>query len=266
MGVDALNALSDFQKQGFVEIVGVLAREDDDGEFWYKSVSMRARELNLKLFMPKTLKEANFLADIKQLKPDIGFCCFYPKLFPESFFSIPKYGFYNLHFAPLPKYRGALPIPYAIINGEKDHGVTMHKIDKSMDTGEIVSQVIIPIFSDDTGYDLYKRCERAGLILFHEVVQRFVLEKSILPMRKQRGEIISHFRKDLKSLEVEFSWGMAKIYNFVRAFDFPPFELPYIKLREKKYKLTVQPERHGIDQSGLPYLEHNSKKIFMIED
>lgn len=267
MGVDALNVLSDFQDQGFIEIVAVVARADDDLEFWYKSVSKRARELDLPLFMPESMGDEAFINDVKRLQPDIGFCCFYPKLFPESFFSIPPYGTFNLHFAPLPRYRGVLPIPFAIINGENEHGVTMHKIDEGMDSGPIVSQSLIPIFPDDTGYDLYKRCEKSGLILFQETVHKFILANGKLPTREQDVEdVISYVKGDLKSLEVDLSWGIERIYNFVRAFDFPPFESPYIQMKEKIYRLMIRPDMHGIDATHLPYVEYKSHKIFLVDE
>lgn len=266
MGFDGLNILSDFQRSGAIEIVAVVARSDDDKKQWYPSVSKRVRELNLPTHMPASVKDESFLRSIDALKPDIGFCCFYPNLFPESLFRLPKHGIYNMHFAPLPRYRGALPIPYAIINGEHTHGVTIHRIAKGMDSGEIASQVILPLFHDDTGYDLYKRCERFGALLFRETVAQFVNAGGVLPMRKQKSaDVISHVRQDMKSLEMQLSWGWEKIHRFVRAFDFPPFDLPFIKMDGKVFRMTVKPERHGLDPNALPFREFRSHKIFLVE-
>ena len=85
-------------------------------------------------------------------------------------------------------------------------------------------------------------------------------------MREQSAEdVISYVRNDLKSLEIELSWGIERIYNFVRAFDFPPFEPPFITTKEKTYKLFIRPEKHGIDTTHLPYLEYKSDRIFIVE-
>ena len=267
MGVYGLNILFDFQMKGLLEIVSVIVRNDDDEKFWYQSVSKRARELNVKLLIPSSINDDTFIREVSELNPDIGFCCFYPQLFKKSFFSIPKVGFFNLHFAPLPKYRGALPIPFAIISGESQHGVTIHKINEGIDSGPIVAQSLVEIFPYDTGYDLYKRCEQAGIALFQKTIQRIVFNKGNISMREQNEhEAFCHVRKDLKSLEVMSTWDFNRIYNFVRAFDFPPFELPYMKVGEKQYRLTIRPDRHDIHLHDLTSIGNNEYKVFMIDE
>jgi len=265
MGYYALNILYDFQKQGYLDLVGVVSRDDDDKSHWYKSVSKLARELNLKLYMPKKLTGKDFLKEIKSLKPDIGLCCFYPKLFKESFFSIPKNGFLNLHFAPLPRYRGALPIPYAIINEEKEHGVTIHKIDNGMDSGPIIAQKLFPVFNNDTGYQLYTRCEKYGQILFHETVQKIIACNGKIAYRNQvREEVISYTRSDHKSLEIDTKRTNRYIYNYVRAFDFPPFPLPYIFINNKKYFLSTIPEKHGFSKNKIKEKKFGDYSLYLI--
>ena len=267
MGRAALAALVDFQQQGALEIAAVVARDDDDADHWYASVSRPAREQGLRVLMPTSLTDPAFLEEIRALEPDLGLCCFYPKLFREPFFSIPRHGFVNLHFAPLPRYRGALPIPHAIRNGEREHGVTMHVIDAGMDSGAIVSQVLVPLNADDTGYDLYTRCERAGLVLFHETLQRILDRGALPPTRTQDpDDIIAYRRKDMKSLEVDPAWERQRLYDFVRAFDFPPFDLPFWRRDGSVERLAVRPDRHGLDPGSLEFLEHGRWRIYRIPD
>ncbi|MCP4152753.1 MAG: hypothetical protein GY757_33780, partial [bacterium] len=200
-------------------------------------------------------------------KPDIGLCCFYPRLFEKSFFSIPRCGFYNTHFSPLPKYRGALPIPYAIMNDEKEHGVTIHRITRGMDSGPIVAQAMVPIYPDDTGCDLYARLEKSGAPLFRETVRRFIEAGGKLPLRRQdKTKIISHVRSDFKSMEVDRQWNPKKIYNFVRAFDFPPFPLTYIMINNEKFYLALKPGRHSYAADAWKSKKFGKLELFMMRE
>ena len=265
MGYSALNTLIYFQSQYLIELIGVIARADDEEKHWYCSVSKLAQKHGLNLFKPDSLTDEGFLHQMQQLDFDLGICCFYPKLFKHSFYSVARQGFINLHFAPLPKYRGALPIPHAIMNDEKEHGVTIHKIDSGMDSGDIVSQKLVPIYSNDTGFDLYSRCEIVGQILFHETLQMMVNSGLIPPSRKQdENAVISYVRKDLKSKEINPNWNFLKLYNFVRALDFPTFELPYVVQNDINISLSTRPERHKDSYNIEPsiYAELNSQIIW----
>ncbi len=265
MGIKGLRILSDLSEQGIAEIVGVIAREDDDEKHWYDSVSRLARKIGLKLLMPDTLKNDDFLNEVKAIKPDIGICCFYPKLFKENFFSIPKHGFLNLHFAPLPRYRGALPIPYAIMNDEKIHGITLHKIDVGMDSGDIVFQELLPIYEKDTGYDLYLRCEKFGEKLLREKLPDIFKTGKLIAYKQNDGEVISHYRKDLKEKKAILEKGLGYFYNFVRAFDFPHFKPAFFHLNENKYFLTTHPEFYNL-KNNYPYIAYKDYKIYLIPE
>lgn len=266
MGVEALNLLAGFHAQRLIELRAVVVRADDDRTFWYRSVSKRARELGFKVFLPQKLNESKFISEMASLEADAGFCCFYPKLFPEEFFRLPKLGFYNLHFAPLPRYRGALPIPYAILAGEMEHGVTIHRIETGADTGPILSQVFFPIYSDDTGYELYSRCEKYGINLLQQTMNMFLQMGGNCALRQQDHTLaISHKRSDLASMEVSFSWGRSKVVRFVRAFDFPPFPLPFVMQEGKKWWLSVAPERHGFKETGVRVVDDFGGQLFLID-
>jgi len=265
IGFKVLKVLFEYQKQGAVEIVGVITRKDDLKSHWYRSVARLAKKLKLPLFLPENINSTDFADIIKKTKPEIGFCCFYTKLFKDPLLNVPKFGFYNLHLSPLPKYRGTIPIQSAIINGEKEHGVTIHKMDLEMDSGDIVSQKLFPIYENDTGYDLYLRCEKHIIPLFHKTLQKFISNNKQLPVKKQDNkQATTYVRSSFKSREVDKNWDIKKKYDFVRAFDiFPPFNLSHMMKDGKKYNLCIYPERHGIDTKGLSIIKYKDKKIYL---
>ena len=79
-------------------------------------------------------------------------------------------------------------------------------------------------------------------------------------------DVIAHKKKDNPSLEVNLSWKPERLYNFVRAFDFPPYGLPFVKRNGRKFYLSVRPERHGVTRDNVEYISYNENRIFMLED
>ena len=219
MGCACLNELI---KQG-EEIVGVIARDDDPNpSMWYGSLSKIAEKNNLKLFKPKDVNDPSFCEEIKALNPDVVLCVFYPKILKKNFIDIPKHECINLHFAPLPKYRGCMPGVWAIMRGEEEFGVTMHYIDEGVDSGDIIVQKKIKIDSTDTGKTLYKKCEEAGLSLFKEGFP-LIKENKVKRIPQDESKAIYHKRGLPNDRYIDWEKTAKEIYNFVRALNFPPF-------------------------------------------
>lgn len=117
-------------------------------------VKVKALELGIPVFQPTSLKDNEFLAEIESLKPDI-FVVIAFRILPYELYSIPKIGSFNVHASLLPKYRGAAPINWAIINGEVKTGLTTFLLASKVDTGNILLQRTIDITSDTTAGDLH---------------------------------------------------------------------------------------------------------------
>ncbi len=209
------------------KIVGVVCRHDDPykGQ-WYKSVSELALKNKLNVFKPADINDAAFIKEIENLQPDILICAQYPKIFKRNLIQVPSLGCINLHFAPLPKYRGCFPIAWAIINGENEFGVTMHFIDPGVDSGDIIAQEFFSIKDSDSGRDLYDRCTKKGLGLFKKT---FPLVKSgKMPRSKQDNALaIKHSREAPFNKIINWNWEAKKVYNFIRSLYFPPFECTF---------------------------------------
>jgi methionyl-tRNA formyltransferase len=124
-------------------------------------VKQEAVKNNILVLQPEKLKDDAFLNQLKQLKPDLIIVVAF-RILPESIFSIPPLGTVNLHGSLLPKYRGAAPINWAIINGETETGVTTIFINKQVDTGNIIDSRKINITSDMTAGELHDKMAQIG--------------------------------------------------------------------------------------------------------
>jgi len=234
------------------DIVAVIARADDPSPGqWYESVSKLAEENNLLLFKTNNVNEPSFVQKIKELKPDLTFTAQFPQIYKEDFIKISPKGCINLHFAPLPRYRGCFPVPWAIINGEKEFGVTIHHIDVKADHGNIIAQKKFPIDINDTGRSLYDKCSRYGLELFKETFPKF--EKEIPAGISQDDTNSLHYKRE-KPFKGVIDWNKnaLEVYNFIRSLYFLPFEAASANFGGKKVNLTSTEltEKNSVGEPG----------------
>ena len=217
-----------------IDLVGVVARWDDPApNQWYPSVANFALENNITVFKPININDPSFIDMISKLSPDIIFTVFYPNIFRKPLLDLVSLNAYNLHFGPLPRYRGCFPGAWAIINGETSHGVTIHRMDLSADSGDIVSQSVVPVEGDETGFSLYKKCEQEGLKLFSTTWSQF--ERGKVRSVTQNSENVIYNKRGIPfDGIINFSWTANRIDRFVRALTFPPFSNPAVFRKGKR--------------------------------
>jgi methionyl-tRNA formyltransferase len=151
------------------EVVGVVSQPDRIGnrnKIQPTPVKQVALELGLKLFQPNKSRE--IVEEIQALKPDLILTCAYGEIIGEKILNIPKYKCVNIHASLLPKYRGAAPIQFAILNNEKETGITLMYMDKSMDTGDIIVQEKVSIEPNETFSSLYNKLTVLGKKMIKE--------------------------------------------------------------------------------------------------
>lgn len=161
-----------------VEIVGVISNPDTTGgrghEMIVSPVSQLAREKNLPLFQPEKVRNnPQFLEQVRALKPDIGVVVAYGKILPQELLGIPPMGFLNVHTSLLPKYRGAAPIQYALLNGEEYTGLTVMQMSEKMDEGDILLQENWRLTPRDTTGLLFEKTGTHGWPLLCDVLEGF---------------------------------------------------------------------------------------------
>jgi methionyl-tRNA formyltransferase len=135
-------------------------------------VKALALSRGLPVFQPLSLKDRQVQQELAEQKPDLLVVVAYGLLLPPAVLDIPSWGAVNVHASLLPKYRGAAPIPWALLNGEKETGVTTMRLDAGMDTGDILLQEKEPIGEEDTAQDLHDRLSWKGAHLLLETLRR----------------------------------------------------------------------------------------------
>jgi methionyl-tRNA formyltransferase len=210
-----LLAQSDF------EIVGVITQPDRPRgrgqEVSFSAVKETALAANLTLHQPEKIRAAETEELLPKLAPDCVVIIAYGQIIPARLLSIPKLGWINLHASLLPKYRGAAPINWAIVNGEIRTGVTTMRIDAGMDTGEILLQQAIDIGAKETAPELAARLSEAGAPLVTETLRGLAAGK-ITPKAQNHAEASSAPMLKKEDGRIDWTRPAAEIYNRMRGF------------------------------------------------
>ena len=172
----AEKSLEAIYNAGF-EIIGVVTNPDKPKGRGMKLIASPVKEFaiehNLNLYQPARVRNnAEFFEEISSLKPELFCVVAYGKILPKEFLEIPKYGAINVHGSLLPKYRGAAPIQMAVINGEKETGVTTMFMDEGMDTGDTILGEKVQIGEDETTGELWDELSKVGAKLLVETVEK----------------------------------------------------------------------------------------------
>ena len=180
-------------------------------------VKIAARELGLPILQPEKLKAPEFVETMQALRPDLGVVIAF-RMLPEVIWRMPKLGTFNLHAALLPQYRGAAPINWAIINGERETGLTTFLLNHEIDKGAIIDRLRMPIGEEDTVGTMYDKLMAAGVRLVLDTVdkiaagtiapieQQFIDESTLRPAPKI-------FKEDCR---IDWSWSGRRIVDFIR--------------------------------------------------
>jgi len=200
-------------------IVGVITSPPSNHTYEYMK-NFLANEGLLHIENNKNFKDETLLQQVRDLKPDIAFVCSFNYLLPKELYEIPRLGTINFHPSLLPDYRGANPYFHVINNDEKITGVTMHFMDETFDTGDIIKQIPMPILDNDTMGTLFNRMNLETAKLCLDTV-KFIEKGGILPRTKQIKE--GNFKTapkifaDTDDVKIDWSSSVIKIERFIRA-------------------------------------------------
>lgn len=125
-------------------------------------VKEEAVALGIPVYQPVKVREPEFLETLKEIEPDIIVVAAFGQIIPKSILTLPRFGCINIHASLLPKYRGAAPIQQAVIDGEKESGVTIQKMGEGLDTGDMISKAVVVLSPDETGGSLFDKLSAAG--------------------------------------------------------------------------------------------------------
>lgn len=192
-----------------------------------------ALSLGLKVLEPVNLKDENFINQLKEINPDLGVVVAY-RILPREVYSLPKYGTFNLHASLLPKYRGAAPIQWAIINGEKVTGVTTFFLQDKVDTGNIILQREVQIDDEDNFQTLHDKLSQIGSDLVLETVK--LIETGNYELKSQDDSLATLAPKITKEIcQINWNQSAIKIHNLIRGLS--PVPGAFTKLGDKMIKI-----------------------------
>lgn len=206
----------------------------------YTPVGKFSKENEISLIEPQNLFSDELKSELNILKPDIFIVVAY-KILPDSIIAIPKYGALNLHASLLPKYRGAGPIQWALMNGDKKSGVTIFQIKPKVDTGDILMQKEVDIFNEDNMLSLGNRLCEHGANMMIEVLNTIEEEGQVSGIR-QNPKLATPAPKIRKNMtRINWSWTSQKIHNWVRGLSpFPGMSTNYKGKRLRVFKTSIQ--------------------------
>ena len=210
-------------------------------------VKVRALKAGLTVLQPERIKDETFANTLREINPDVIVVAAYGKILPKNIIRLPRYGCINVHASLLPRYRGAAPINWAIINGEKETGITIMQMDEGLDTGSILLQKGIEITKEDTAGALSNKLSKIGAELLIEGLN--AIEKGEIKPIPQDNSMAS-YAPMLKKEDGQIDWtkGAEDIYNMVRGMDPWPGAFTYYKGELWK----VWKVRHGDAGKGHP--------------
>ena len=263
----AAESLKKVYEAGY-KIEAVVTNEDKPKGRGMKMVSSPVKEFaeekNIKIFQPAKIRNnIEFIEKIKKINPDVICVVAYGKILPKELLEIPKLGCINVHGSILPKYRGAAPIQWAVLNGDKTTGITTMYMNEGMDTGDMILKKEVSIGEDETTGELWERLSLEGANLLVETLK--LIEKGNAPREKQSEEFTLAPMLDKSMAKIDWKTKSAiDIKNLVRGLN--PIMGAYSYLNGKKikfWKVDIVSEKELIKE--FPEMGEYAYKIPIIE-
>ena len=256
--------LSALLAQG-VEVALVVTHEDDVKEnIWFGSVAELAQRHGLPVVKPQNPNTPEFIAQIEALAPDWLFSFYYRHMLSAALLRIPKRGAFNMHGSLLPKYRGRVPINWAVLHGETETGATLHEMVEKPDAGRIVDQEAVPILPDDTAHDVFIKVTGAAETVLTRALPKLIDGTALLCEQDlMQGRYFSGRKPE--DGRIDWNQPAQAIHNLVRAVA-PPYPGAYtdIKLGRLRLLRTRLPDESPSDMMAAPALYTTPEDMFII--
>jgi len=229
----------------------------------YSPIKESALKYNIPVLQPTNLKSQDFLTELKAYNANLQIVVAF-RMLPESVWSMPAIGTFNLHGSLLPQYRGAAPINWAIINGEKETGVTTFFLKHEIDTGSIIYQEKETIYDSDTVGTLYERLMMKGARLVLKTVQ--AIASGNYPSVPQREEGVSKHAPKIFKEDCEINWNQNSemVRNFVRGLS--PYPAAWCRINDKTFKIfSITIDGKGDQQNAPGSISTDNKNYLYVK-
>lgn len=209
----------------------------------FTPVKEAALEAGIPVLQPVKVRDPQVVEELCTLKPDVIVVVAFGQIIPESILNMPRYGCVNVHASLLPMYRGAAPIQWAVINGDKTSGVTTMQMDRGLDTGDMLLKREVVLDPEETGGSLFDRLSEVGAELLIETLEK--LEKGeIIPQKQpQLSPTPYAFQMTKEMGKIDWNQDAAVIERLIRGLN--PWPSAYTKLGEKTLKIWMAQVEEG---------------------
>lgn len=221
----AVGSLQALCESGKHEILAVVTQPDRPkgrgNKLLQTPVKEYALEHGLTVYQPQKVKNPEFVELLHELQPELIVVAAFGQFLSKEILELPKYGCINVHASLLPKYRGAAPIQYAIIKGEKESGVTIMQMDIGMDTGEMLDKVVVPIEENTTMGELHDALREQGATLLLQVIDKIAAGTAVSePQDDAQATYATLLDRSME--HIDWSKTAQEVHNLIRGFNPAP--------------------------------------------
>ena len=197
-------------------------------------VKEKAVELSIPVYPPVKARDASFIETLRELRPEACVVIAFGQILPKAILDIPKYGCVNIHASLLPKYRGAAPLQWVVLNGEKETGITTMMMDVGMDTGDMLEKAVVPMDDKETYGSIHdKLCVLGGELILSTLKK---IEDGTIVRTPQKDEEATYTKKIVKSMgDIDWTMDAAVIERFIRGLN--PWPSAYTSWNGKTLKI-----------------------------
>lgn len=221
----AVGSLQALCESGKHEILAVVTQPDRPkgrgNKLLQTPVKEYALEQGLTVYQPQKVKTPEFVELLHELQPELIVVAAFGQFLSKEILELPKYGCINVHASLLPKYRGAAPIQYAIIKGEKESGVTIMQMDIGMDTGAMLGKVVVPIAENTTMGELHDALREQGATLLLQVIDKIAAGTAVAePQDDAQATYATLLDRSME--HIDWSKTAQEVHNLIRGFNPAP--------------------------------------------
>ena len=256
-----VRCLSVLLAQGVRVTLVVTHRDRADENIWFDSVEKLARAHGLPVIKPEDANDPAVVAQVAALQPDFLFSFYYRNMLGPELLALPPRGAFNMHGSLLPKYRGRVPVNWAVIMGERETGATLHQMVEKPDAGGIVDQEAVPIGPEDTAAEVFgKVTEAAALVLARALPGLVAGNARITPQDLSRGSY--HGGRKPEDGRIDWTKGAREVHNLVRGVA-PPYPGAFTQIGATTLRILrtrLEPDRRP--RSGAPGLYFEAGSYF----
>jgi methionyl-tRNA formyltransferase len=205
-----------------VDVPLLFTHADAPGEnIWFDSVARHARWHGIEVLTPETPNQPEMIERVRALRPEFLFSFYYRSLLGAELLSLPTRGAYNMHGSLLPKYRGRVPVNWAVLNGEHETGATLHAMVAKPDAGDLIDSQAVPILPDDTALEVFRKVTVAAEVTLHRCLPALIAGTA-RHTPQDLGAGSYYGRRSARDGAIDWRRGALAAHNLIRAVA-PPY-------------------------------------------